>query len=251
MGIGDKSIDQIKYYLSFIGWGRSGNSLVGALLDFHPNVYVKNEFFPLQERFKTQEQIFKKILEKIERKRKKGTTQKWGGFDHGTFEDMYKGVPFVVGGKKGGFTSNKLIDEPEFFTKVYDEIIKVPVKWLHIQRNPFDNISSFRKIKSIERGIELYFKHAQAVKQVLESDRDCLTVRQEDLIANTKREVQRMCDHMDIETYPKYLNHCRKVVWKKPNKSRFKKKWSNKNIRIVEEKMKEYEFMRGYTYGDI
>ena len=38
-------INSIKYFLLFIGWPRSCHSIVGSLLDAHPNVIVAHEFF--------------------------------------------------------------------------------------------------------------------------------------------------------------------------------------------------------------
>jgi hypothetical protein len=259
-------INRIERYVSFIGWGRSGNSLIGALLDFHPNIFIKNEFFPMQEKFKTQEQIFETILEKIERKRKK-RGQGWGSFRHSPFSDMYKGPPIVVGGKKGGKTSNDLHEDTlelsqdgkniiisgnkKQFDRAYDEIIKVPVKWIHVQRNPYDNITTMRKKgkwTTPEDAIKLYFWQAQSVEKILK-ERDCISIRLEDVIQNTEKEVEKMCNHLEIPVYNKYLNHCRKVVWKEPRRTRHSVKWwTPEKIEQVKEEMKKYNFMEGCEY---
>jgi hypothetical protein len=250
----------IKYYLSFIGWGRSGNSLVGALLNYHPNIYIKNEFSPFVRLrlnkfpdFKNEDEIFNLIMEKLRKKR--WTYQYWGGFTHPQFKGMKKGEVQVIGGKKGGFTSNILNNNPELFNRLYDNIITTPSKFIHVQRNPYDNITTYITKKkehgnpmSPERLIHIYFEQAESVKKVL-AERDTITVRLEDLIKNTEKEVQRLCDHLDIKTYPKYLNHCRKIVWNKPRQTRFKVNfWTNEMKKRVSENMKKYEFMDGYTW---
>jgi len=249
MGIKDKPIDKIKYYLAFIGWGRSGNSLTAALLDFHPNIYIKNEFTPIQKRFTDQDQILKWILFKIDQKTK-GRNQSWGGFDHGKFKGMTSGIPLVIGGKKGGGTSNSLMKQPDEFYRVFDDVIKLPVKWIHVQRNPYDNITTFTKHNWKPDGaIDIYFKQAESVQKVFDENRDCITVRLEDIVKNTKKEVQRMCDHLEIETTPAYLKHCRKVVWNKPRKTRNSVSWWNeKRINKVKDQMKRFEFMEGYNF---
>jgi hypothetical protein len=255
-------IDKIKYFISFIGWGRSGNSLVAALLNFHPNIYIKNEFVTINKFYKTQDQIFKNILEKIEKKRKRGG-QSWGGFKHRDFKDMYNGDPIVVGGKKGGKTSNDLHNTPktfesgtivegrgELFKKIYDEVIKVPVKWINVQRNPYDNISTFVKNGwKPDEAIEVYFWQAQSVEKVLK-ERDCISVKLEDVIGNTEYEIQRLCNHLEITTYKNYLSHCRSVAWNKPRKTRHNASfWNKKRIKEVKDKMKKYDFISGYSYG--
>lgn len=259
-------LDSLKYYVSFIGWGRSGNSLVGALLDFHPNVYIKNEFSPIQERFETQEQIFNTIVKKLGIKRRKGTLQSWGGFNHARFKDMYSGVPLVLGNKKGGFTSNAMHKNPlhlpsgrvlnpcwGVFEKIYDEVIKIPVKWIHVQRNPYDNISRIH-LKGDwdpDEAITVYFWQAESVKKLVEDvKRDSISVKLEDIIENTQKEVRSMCEHLEVPINIKHLEHCRSVVWKKPRKSReLVKWWTKERIKRVEDEMKKYPFMEGYSFN--
>jgi hypothetical protein len=266
-----KDINKIKYYIAFIGWGRSGNSLIAALLDFHPNIYIKNEFQTLQERFKTQEEIFEYILKKREYKLAKGKSQAWGGFHHPRFKDMEKGVPLIIGGKKAGGTSNTLLknkigspsilkQNPVLFKKFYDDIIKVPVKWIHVQRNPYDNITTIfthkKKKWKVEPHvgrirlwcIDEYFQQAEAVKKVLK-ERDYITVRLEEVIKNPKKEVIRICDHLEVDVYKEYLNHCENTVWDKPRQTRFNVDfWTEEMINLVREKMEEFNFMDGYIY---
>jgi len=248
MGVGSKRIDKVKYYLSFIGWGRSGNSLTAALLDFHPNIYIKNEFTALQERFKSQDQLLRWILQRIEKKTQ-GRWQAWGGFTHDPFKGMTGGVPLVIGGKKGGGTSNSLMNNPELFTKIYDDVIKIPVKWIHVQRNPYDNITTFTKHNWKPDGaIDIYFKQAESVKKVL-SSRDSITVRLENLIKNPKVEVKRMCDHLGVDVTGNYLKHCKNVVWNKPRKTRFSVNWWTKERKdLVKQKIEEFDFMGGYKF---
>jgi len=250
MGVGNKRIDKVNYYLAFIGWGRSGNSLAAALLDFHPNIYVKNEFTAIQKRFTNQDQILRWILKRIELKTQ-NRQQAWGGFTHTPFKGMTSGVPLVIGGKKGGGTSNSLMKNPESFYRIYNDVIKIPVKWIHIQRNPYDNITTFTKHNWKPDGaIDIYFKQAVSVQKVFDEERDCITVRLEDLVKNTEKEVKRMCNHLDIKPSKKYLQHCRNVVWNKPRKTRKSVNWWNeKRIKLVEEKMKEFKFMEGYTFN--
>jgi hypothetical protein len=246
-----KSIDKIKYYISFVGWGRSGNSLVAALLDFHPNIYIKNEFVTWQKRFETQEQIFKAIIERRKFKTidKGGRAQAWGGFQHSRFKDMEKGDVLVVGGKKGGGTSDVLINNPKLFEKFYDGIIKIPVKWVHIQRNPYDNITTFTKHnRKPDSAIDIYFLQAESVEKVLK-ERDCITVRLEDVVSNPKVEIKRLCEHLEVDTYHEYLKHCKNIVWESERKTRYTVNWWNeKRIKRVKREMKKYDFMNGYRY---
>lgn len=238
--------DKIKYYCCFIGWGRSGNSLVGALLNFHPNVYIKNEFMTVRADCKNQKQIIDLLLSKIKKKEDKGRPQMWGGFLHEQIR-LKRDVPLVVGGKKGGKTSNDMIDQPVLFNKIFNDIIKLPVKWVHVQRNPYDNISSFRKIEK-DAAIDLYFKHTTSVKRILE-DKDVITIHLEDLCKNTKDVMRRLCEFYEVPIIKDHLDHCERVTWNFPRVTRHNVKWWNKErIERVKNSMEQYDFMRGYSF---
>ena len=44
-----KTVDGVGTLLMFIGYGRSGHTLIGSLLDAHPNMVVANEYDILQQ----------------------------------------------------------------------------------------------------------------------------------------------------------------------------------------------------------
>ena len=58
----------------------------------------------------------------------------------------------VIGDKKGGVTSEILID-PSNMSKLeaISEIVQVPMKFIHVHRNPFDNIATMMLKKSSSR----------------------------------------------------------------------------------------------------
>ena len=58
----------------------------------------------------------------------------------------------VIGDKKGGKTSKILID-PSNMRKleVISQLVQVPMKFIHVVRNPFDNISTMTLRKAHQR----------------------------------------------------------------------------------------------------
>ena len=58
----------------------------------------------------------------------------------------------VIGDKKGGVTSEILID-PSNMSKLeaISQIVQVPMKFIHVHRNPFDNIATMMLKKSSSR----------------------------------------------------------------------------------------------------
>merc|ERR1712196_317295 len=44
MSVLDQALSNVSAYVMFYGYGRSGHSLIGALIDGHPNAILANEF---------------------------------------------------------------------------------------------------------------------------------------------------------------------------------------------------------------
>jgi hypothetical protein len=62
----DDIFNDVKYYVMFIGYAHSGHSLIGALLDAHPNMIISNELhaLPLFANYNYDKyKIFKLILD--------------------------------------------------------------------------------------------------------------------------------------------------------------------------------------------
>jgi len=58
----------------------------------------------------------------------------------------------VIGDKKGGVTSEILIDPNNMSKlKAIGQIVQVPIKFIHVTRNPFDNIATMMLKKSSTR----------------------------------------------------------------------------------------------------
>ena len=58
----------------------------------------------------------------------------------------------VIGDKKGGHTSKVLINPNNMHRlEVLSQLVQVPMKFIHVVRNPFDNISTMTLRKAHKR----------------------------------------------------------------------------------------------------
>ncbi|MDD4881572.1 MAG: hypothetical protein PHX10_08350, partial [Gallionellaceae bacterium] len=126
----------------FVGYPRSGHSLVGSLLDAHPEVVMAHELNALRcvKAGFSQNMIFELILRNVQLFNKKG--REWTGYNYkveGQWQGRYRKLK-VIGDKKGGNTS--LMLKNKAFQTAVERIFKVPVKYLHVIRNPYDNITT-------------------------------------------------------------------------------------------------------------
>jgi len=105
-----KAFEDLESFCLFVGFSRSGHSLIGALLDAHPNVVISHELDPLRYTFArfSKWQIYSLILEGSQRyaknlRQRGGYTYHVPGQWQGKFSDLR-----VIGDKEGEGTTTKL-----------------------------------------------------------------------------------------------------------------------------------------------
>jgi hypothetical protein len=247
----------IKTYCMFLGYPRSGHSLVGSLLDAHPNVIIAHELDVLKYVHAgfTKVQIFYLLLENSRKLAARG--RGYSGYSYevknqwqGRFSELR-----VIGDKKGGRSSTRLHSNPGLLDALY-ETIGLKTKFVHVIRNPFDSIATMTlrntRNYTLENRAENFFSRAATVaaakKQI--EPADILDIRHESLIENPKRCLTDLCRLLDVEPLPDYLEDCARIIFKAPQKSRHKVAWSADLIRRVEDLMRRYPFFDGYSYND-
>ncbi len=250
-------------YCMFIGYQRSGHSYIGALLDAHPNTaigmevdalnlvdlnYNRNQlFFCLANNAK----IFTKVLENV-----------WTGYSYAVPESSQGKFNklLVIGDKKGGKSTLRLGEKPELFEKLI-KLTKLPVKVIHIIRNPFDNISTMC-LRYIERGlpfddkvfqskIDRYFEKVE-INNILRANNEysIIEIYQEAFIANPKKELGKIIQFIGLNDVDGYLDKCASTTYKTPHKSRNKIEWSEEFKQQVQNKINKYSFLKHYSFND-
>lgn len=255
------SFAEIETYCTFIGYSRSGHSLVAALLDAHPNIVIAHELYALkyiQYGF-GRDQLYYLLFQQT---RVRGHSWRRGsGYTYnvpeqwqGSFKKLY-----VIGDKHGQFTARTLAENPELLKKLQD-VVKVPVKFIHVVRNPFDNIATMalRKAKrdneslNVQETVDLYFRVCELVMKVksMTDSVNTLDIRHEDFIDDPKKQLQRLCFWLGVEPSTSYLNACASIVFETPNKSRHKIEWEPDVKHEIESKMRLFPFLAGYRFDD-
>lgn len=243
----------VEKYCMFVGYPRSGHSLVGSLLDANANIVMANEVNAL-ELFKKRapkRKIYYYLLQNSQKKAKQGRQQTGYSYEvPNQWQGKFKNIK-VIGDKKGGVSSRIIRDCPEILDILLNEL-DIPVKFIHVTRNPYDNITTIVTHKKIdlEYGINLYFNKCEAIsylkKQI--SKNDILDVSHESLINEPKIVLSQICDFLGVDTTNNYLDDCASILFKSPNKTRFNYQWNNKCIEQVKSQIEQYEFLQGYSY---
>ncbi|MEM1169885.1 MAG: sulfotransferase domain-containing protein [Cyanobacteria bacterium P01_H01_bin.35] len=255
----------VEKYCMFIGYPRSGHSLVGALIDAHPNIILSHELDALQyvEAGFSKLQLYSLLLNNSQyfiNKEKSlipETEIPKGRFKYkvpnqwnGKFANLK-----IIGDKRGGGTTKRLRDNFQLF-KDLENKIKIPLKIIHVVRNPFDNISSIYKkclSKSLEWSIDYYFDLCYANESIIKriDSNKIFLLKLESLIENPQMQLKEITQSfLELETNDDYLEDCSSIIFSSPNKSRSKCPWNEDLIELTQRKIDQVSFLQGYNYDN-
>lgn len=248
----------INSYCLFLGYPRSGHSLIGALLNAHPNIVIAHELGDLKyaylgfKRWQLYYLLMKKAALSAEKDRKLGgynyhVPNQW----QGKFTDIK-----VIGDKQGEGTTLRIQSNSGSLQRLR-ETINVPLKFIHIMRNPYDNIATMSKKTpkldyDLLKSIDHYFFLCDAIstfKETSEYD-EIYELKHELFLENTQFYLKEICNFLGVETTEDYLDACSKIVYRSPNKSRYSVNWTPELINKVQNKINQYSFLSGYTYDN-
>lgn len=252
-------------YCMFVGYPRSGHTLVGALLDAHPNMIVATELNALEflERKYSRQQIYYLLIQNSQKHTVAG--REWTGYSYkvpnqwqGRFQTLK-----VIGDKKGGASTRKFRTNPEIL-KLLQKRINIPIKFIHVIRNPYDNISTMYRRKSLhftglirdsldlESYVHGYFNLCETIDWLRKKipAEDWFDIKHESLIENPQRVLQKLCNFLQVEAKNDYLESCASIVFKSPKKTRYNAPWTDKLIDLVSDKINQFSFLIGYSYHD-
>ena len=243
----------IEIYCMFIGYPRSGHSLIGALLDAHPEIIIAHElgvFKHLLAGFH-ERQIDYLLLEKSRAFKVRGAVSSPYSYSvpnqwQGRFENLR-----VIGDKQGGGAALRLQARPWLFYRLQNRMSK-KIKVFHVVRNPFDNISTISKRHglSVSESIRFYFSLCETVSELKKRLRpsDLFEIRHESFIENPKDALREMCRFLGVVASEGYLKDCASVVFPAPRKTREQVPWEKEQIESITERMARYPFLEGYAY---
>jgi hypothetical protein len=258
-----EAFEDVQTYFTFIGIGRSGTTMVGALLDAHPNVIVANQQNALryfQAGFFRRKQIFYLLLENSRKAAMRGR-RGGGGYSYavpnqwqGRFKTLY-----AIGDKSmSAYAVSRLYAKPWVLQRV-SNTSQAKVRLIHVIRNPYDTITtrSIRREVTVKKMIDEYFSIAQKTLRVIQQiegetsmDVERIPFYLEQFIKNPKEHLRALCRHLGVEAPEDYLNDCASIIYKNPHKSRFDGKWSRDLIHMVKENIERFPYLKDYSYED-
>lgn len=248
-----RSYPGLRYFCTFVGYPKSGHSLVGSLLDAHPHIIIAHEQNVLQciKIGLPVETIYGLLMNNSQSFARKG--RNWNGYSYlvpGQWNGRVKELR-VLGDKKGGGTTKLLKRSPELLDKLL-QLIPLLHKFIHVTRNPFDSMSTLSKIdkRGMERIIRHFNRKWEIVSQLKEKipRENWFDLRHENFILDPKKWLAALCRFLGQEAPGDYLEDCAAIVNPVAHKTRLDFPWSMDAVKKVEETMKHFPFLEGYSY---
>jgi hypothetical protein len=249
------SFEHIENFCMFIGYPRSGHTLIGSILDAHPNAIIADEINVLRyfDNGFRKSQLFYLLLRNSLRaaaagRKRTGYVYQVPGQWQGRYEQLQ-----VIGDKMGHAAAPRLAADPELLGRLR-QFLKVNIKFVHVLRNPYDIISTMtlRHKVPLKQSINRFFWLCQcvdAIKRQVPPDHIC-DLKHEDFIRSPKTNLEYLCDFFHLKTDGSYLDASAKIVFASPHKSRFEAQWDKTLVDSVRIKMSKFNFLYEYSYED-
>ncbi len=248
----------VKTYCMFIGHNKSGVSMLGALLDAHPNMIISDEADALEyvQAGFSRNQIFHILLRQSRREARKGriTARRLQPYSYlvpDQWQGRYKTLR-VIGDSTAGSSTRTLGLQPNLLERTKHKMQGVDIKFIQVIRNPYDPISAMmvRSGRSFENAIETYFSYCETLMKLRKQmePSQLLAVRYEDFVQGRETKLKEVCQFLGLQVEPDYLKACAEILHDAPETSRQWVKWDSSHTAQVASNIDRYDFLNGYSF---
>lgn len=243
--------DDVERYCFFIGYPRSGHTLLGSLINAHREALIAHELHALKfiNAGVTRAELYALLLERDQWFARLG--RQWTGYDytvpgqwHGRWERLR-----VIGDKRGGASAALLGRRPAALDRLR-RTVGVPIVAIHHVRDPFDNIATIarREEMPLPATIAFYFDLAGAACAALErlpADAQLLTYH-EDLVADPGGTLDAVTAALGLSPDPAWREACAARIFPSARRSRDLVTWTPALLDDVRARMAAFPHLLRY-----
>jgi hypothetical protein len=237
-------------FLLIIGNARSGSTILGAVLDAHPNMVVANETIESGHLWRGLDggKILAGIFQNAEQQALESTRSAVCG-QKSAWPPSKKQDIRVVGDKIWNPATLFLHGKYNLIPSLEERVV-APVALIHACRNPFDAISSMHLKSGAPVGdrIRWYSVHCEAVAAISERmpGNRFLHVHHEELIQRPSVVLANCCRFLDVPFSDAYLERCKPLLLGVPRQTRRQVEWTALEIDRVRELMDSFHWLERY-----
>jgi hypothetical protein len=160
----------------------------------------------------------------------------------------------VIGDKKAGASTGQLSRDPSLLDRLR-ETVKVPLRVVHVVRNPYDNIATmqrrdrWRADRTLESSADLYFELAEAVEALRArvAAEEWIDLVHEDFVDDAEAAVRRLCGFVGLEPAESYVRDCAATVLPSPKRTRDGLPWSPELVESVQARCRAIPVLDRYA----
>lgn len=247
----------VEAFCLFVGYPRSGHSLVGSLLDAHPEVSVAHEANALKlvavDGLGRQE-LFDELLRNAQEQAERKGGRRASGYSYsvpGQWQGQVRTLR-VIGDKSGQKAASRISRDSGALPQ-FARVVRVPLRLVHVVRNPYDMVARMALIRSdkgdgpdeaMSRSISTLRRLARATDELIAGGAyPVLTVRHESFVREPEAGLQAICEFLSVETDPGYLEACAAIVNRTPHETRHLVSWSERDLEAVAELAARHAFL--------
>jgi hypothetical protein len=245
-------------FCTFIGPTKSGSTMVGSLLDAHPEAIFADEVDALRyvDAGFNRLQIADILLRRSRRQAMIGrvTARRLAAYNFevpGQWQGRYRTLR-VMGDSKAGMSTRRLGRKPGLLARTERVMKEAEAHYIMVIRNPFDPITAMRirGRRSTANAIQRYFEncaHLKTLRQAIDPSRLFL-VRYEEFVARPQTMLSDLCHFLGLQADQAYLDACAAIIYDKPEQMRDQLEWPAEDRQAVLRQSASYDFLAGYTF---
>lgn len=248
-----QDFNRVDSYCTFIGCGRTGHSLIGSLIDAHPDMVMSDELnvMTLIEKGFSKQQIYSLIIEESKIQAKNGREVTNYSYQvPNQWQGELRNLKII--GDKFSTTTTAILQQKPYLLSLLSRKLGTQIKFIHVTRNPYDVIKTFttREAIDLRTAIELYSLACQAIAEVKSQiePHNLLEFKHEAFLENPQQHLKDICNFLEVETTTSYLDDCSSIVYKSPHKTRYEIDWSSETIDLVNKMINNFSFLQIYAF---
>lgn len=244
--------DGVERFCLFVGYPRSGHSIVGALLDAHPEAVVSHELIAQRHVLNgcSRDELYGLMLGRACWFHLRGHRGVYSFRVPGAWQGRWRQLR-LVGDKRGGHLARILPDHPDLLER-FRRLTGVPLRLVHVVRNPWDNVAAMaiHNRLSLSDSVDFHRRLCASTGPLVRrlEGRELITLHHEHLLKQPEDELRRLATFLDLPAEAEWLQACAAVLFPRPTGTRHRLNWSAELIETVGETAKTWPFLADYRF---
>jgi hypothetical protein len=256
---GSDEYADLQAFCLFVGYPRSGHSLVGSLLDAHPEIVIAHEANALKlvsADGASRRLLIETLIDNSSRQSRRG--RKSSGYSYAV-EGQWQGrarTLRVIGDKSAQHSSNRISRDPQELVAL-ERVVGAPLKLIHVTRNPYDTVARIALTRGAARedavtaAIAFFARLADTTDELTAGRHGALTVRYESFARQPQLELRRICEFLGVDAADSYLDACAHIVVSAPRHTRELVDWSEEERKTVQQVIDSHSFFHDYSWSSV